>query len=46
MQKQDLDEILELSDRIFVMSGGTLTFETTASHANIAEIGYYMAGHD
>lgn len=42
---EDLDEILELSDRIIVMSEGSLTFQTTAANANIAEIGQYMAGH-
>ncbi len=41
---EDLDEILELSDRLFVMSDGALTFETTPEKANISEIGQYMAG--
>lgn len=42
---EDLDEILELSDRIVVMSEGQIAFETTAEAANTAEIGAYMAGH-
>ena len=43
---EDLDEILELSDRIVVMSEGRIAFETTAAAADTAEIGSYMAGHD
>lgn len=42
---EDLDEILELSDRIMVMSEGQIVFETKAETANTAEIGAYMAGH-
>ena len=40
------NEILELSDRIVVMSEGRIAFETTAAAADTAEIGSYMAGHD
>ncbi len=42
---EDLDEILELSDRIVVMSEGRVAFETSAAAANTAEIGSFMAGH-
>ena len=42
---EDLDEILELSDRIFVISGGSLVYETTPRQANLTEIGQHMAGH-
>jgi simple sugar transport system ATP-binding protein len=42
---EDLDEILELSDRILVMSEGKIAFETTAAQADTAQIGTYMAGH-
>lgn len=42
---EDLDEILELSDRIFVMSEGTLVYETPGPGADIAAIGRHMAGH-
>lgn len=42
---EDLDEILELSDRLVVMSGGRLVYETTPAHADITTIGRYMAGH-
>jgi len=42
---EDLDEILELSDRILVMSEGSIVFETPAANADIGEIGKHMAGH-
>lgn len=42
---EDLDEILELSDRILVMSEGHITYETPIETADISEIGKYMAGH-
>lgn len=42
---EDLDEIMELSDRILVMSEGRIAFETAVSSADVAEIGQHMAGH-
>ena len=42
---EDLDEILELSDRFFVMSNGRLVHETRPVDAKLSEIGQYMAGH-
>jgi simple sugar transport system ATP-binding protein len=42
---EDLDEILELSDRIAVMSGGKVTYLTYAATADRTTIGRYMAGH-
>jgi simple sugar transport system ATP-binding protein len=42
---EDLDEILELADRIHVMSGGRLVYETPAATADINAIGRHMAGH-
>lgn len=42
---EDLDEILELSDRILVMSEGRLVYETLAAGAEIGTIGRHMAGH-
>lgn len=42
---EDLDEILELADRILVMSEGRIAYETGAAKADVAEIGHYMAGH-
>ena len=42
---EDLDEILELADRIHVMSGGRLVYETTPGAADPIVIGRHMAGH-
>lgn len=42
---EDLDEILELADRIYVMSGGRLVYETTPGEADPFIIGRHMAGH-
>lgn len=42
---EDLDEILELSDRVLVMSEGRITYETPIASADIGEIGRHMAGH-
>ncbi len=42
---EDLDEVLELSDRFFVISGGQLVYETTPNQADINKIGQTMAGH-
>jgi simple sugar transport system ATP-binding protein len=42
---EDLDEILELADRILVMSGGRLVYETTPDVADPIVIGRHMAGH-
>ncbi|WP_200927117.1 ABC transporter ATP-binding protein [Methylobacterium sp. Leaf87] len=42
---EDLDEILELSDRILVMSDGRLVYETPAAAAEAGTIGRHMAGH-
>ena len=42
---EDLDEILELSDRIAVMSGGKVAYLTDAAGADRTTIGRHMAGH-
>jgi simple sugar transport system ATP-binding protein len=42
---EDLDEILELSDRVVVMSEGRIVFETPIADADIMTIGSHMAGH-
>ncbi|MCJ7873864.1 ABC transporter ATP-binding protein [Phaeobacter sp. J2-8] len=42
---EDLDEIMELSDRILVMSEGRIAYETPIATANVEQIGQYMAGH-
>ena len=42
---EDLDELLALADRIFVISEGALVYETRPQAADISEIGRHMAGH-
>ncbi|GAB5375754.1 MAG: ABC transporter ATP-binding protein [Acuticoccus sp.] len=42
---EDLDEILELSDRVAVMSEGRITHVAPAAEADRNTIGRYMAGH-
>jgi general nucleoside transport system ATP-binding protein len=42
---EDLDELLELADRILVMFGGRFVYEVPASEADLTEIGRHMAGH-
>lgn len=42
---EDLDELMELSDRILVMSEGRLVYETPARGADLSVIGAHMAGH-
>jgi general nucleoside transport system ATP-binding protein len=42
---EDLDEILELADRILVISDGRIVHETTSKEADRHVIGRHMAGH-
>ena len=42
---EDLDEILELSDRIVVMSDGRIVYEVSGAQADAQAIGRHMAGH-
>jgi len=42
---EDLDELMEMSDRIIVMSDGKLVYETPTREADVAVIGAHMAGH-
>jgi general nucleoside transport system ATP-binding protein len=42
---EDLDELLELADRIMVMFQGRLVYEVRAGEADLTEIGRHMAGH-
>jgi simple sugar transport system ATP-binding protein len=42
---EDLDELLELSDRLVVMFHGEFVYEARASEANLTDIGRHMAGH-
>jgi simple sugar transport system ATP-binding protein len=41
----DLDEIFALSDRILVISGGRMVYETPIANADVAVVGKHMAGH-
>ncbi|CAB3802811.1 ABC transporter ATP-binding protein [Paraburkholderia fynbosensis] len=42
---EDLDELLELADRIAVIAQGRLVFETAVEHADRVVLGRHMAGH-
>jgi ABC-type uncharacterized transport system ATPase subunit len=42
---EDLDEILELSDRVAVMSGGTISYVAAIGETDRNTIGQHMAGH-
>ncbi len=42
---EDLDEILQLSDRIVVMFDGKLALQTDSASADVGAIGRAMAGH-
>ena len=42
---EDLDELLELADRIVVMRGGRAVYETPAADADARAIGAHMVGH-
>lgn len=42
---EDLDELIQLSDRLSVISDGTLVFETDPRTVDLATIGQHMAGH-
>jgi len=41
---EDLDELMELSDRVLVMSEGQITYQTPVKGADITEIGHHMSG--
>ena len=42
---EDLDELLELADRLVVIFHGEIVYEARASEADLTEIGRHMAGH-
>ncbi len=42
---EDLDELLELSDRIVGMFEGKIVQVTTSADADLTVIGRFMAGH-
>ena len=41
---EDLDEVLDLADRVLVMSEGRIVHDTPRASADVAEIGRHMAG--
>jgi simple sugar transport system ATP-binding protein len=41
---EDLDELMELADRLCVMFDGSVVLETTPSQTDVASVGRYMAG--
>jgi general nucleoside transport system ATP-binding protein len=42
---EDLDELLKLSDRLVVISGGKFAYESAIESADFKEISHSMAGH-
>jgi len=42
---EDLDELIQLADRILVMSGGGVAYETHSSQLDRSVIGSYFGGH-
>ena len=42
---EDLDELIELADRIMVMENGAIVYECEARDADRATLGQHMAGH-
>ncbi|MGG7565171.1 ABC transporter ATP-binding protein [Rhodovulum sp. DZ06] len=45
LMSEDLDEIMELADRVLVMSEGRIVHEAAAAETDRAEIGRHMGGH-
>ena len=45
LMSEDLDEIMELADRVLVMSEGRIAYDRPAAEADRAEIGRHMGGH-
>jgi simple sugar transport system ATP-binding protein len=45
LMSEDLDEIMELADRVLVMSEGRIAFDRLVAEATIEEIGHRMGGH-
>jgi ABC-type uncharacterized transport system ATPase subunit len=42
---EDLEEVMQMSDRFFVMSNGEFIMESTPENADLVSIGQAMAGH-
>jgi len=45
LMSEDLDEIMELSDRVLVMSEGRIAYARAVAEADLADIGHHMGGH-
>jgi simple sugar transport system ATP-binding protein len=45
LMSEDLDEVMELADRVLVMSEGRIAYATPIAEADIATIGHHMGGH-
>ena len=45
LASDDLDELIELADRLLVIAGGRIVFEVPAAQADRTVIGHHMAGH-
>jgi simple sugar transport system ATP-binding protein len=45
LMSEDLDEIMELADRVLVMSEGRIAYDMPIAQADIATIGHHMGGH-
>jgi simple sugar transport system ATP-binding protein len=45
LMSEDLDEVMELSDRVLVMSEGRIAYAVAAAEADLATIGHHMGGH-
>jgi ABC-type uncharacterized transport system ATPase subunit len=45
LMSEDLDEIMELADRVLVMSEGRIAYSRPAAEADLADIGRHMGGH-
>jgi simple sugar transport system ATP-binding protein len=42
---EDLDELMKIADRILVMSGGEIAYQTLRADLDLALVGRYMGGH-
>jgi len=45
LMSEDLDEIMEMADRVLVMSEGRIVYDQPTAAASIADIGHHMGGH-
>ncbi|MFK7753151.1 MAG: ABC transporter ATP-binding protein [Sedimentitalea sp.] len=45
LMSEDLDEIMEMADRVLVMSEGRIAYDAPIAQADMATIGHHMGGH-